>query len=93
MVFNFNFHETKLKEVQDKSKAGLIATAAFSGLPSDRNAEVMIRKGIVIKEKMSKEEKQAARIIAKNMKQTEKANKKAEKKALKEAKKKAKQKD
>ena len=87
VIFNFNFNETKLKEVQDKSKAGLVATAAFMGLPSDRNDEVMIRKGIVVKEKMTKEEKQAEKLIAKNMKQAEKDAKKAEKYAKKEAKK------
>ncbi len=83
VIFNFDFHETKLKEVQNKSKAGLIATAAFYGIPSDRTAEITIRKGVVLKETLSKEEIKAQKQLEKNKKQMEKEAKKAEKKAKK----------
>lgn len=87
VIFIFNFHETKLKEVREISKSGLIASAAFSGLPSDRNNEVMIRKGFVPKEKLTKEEIRAKKLEAQSEKQALKAERKAEKEAKKEAKK------
>ncbi|MDO5437000.1 MAG: metallophosphoesterase [bacterium] len=90
VIFNFKFHETNLKNVQNMSKAGILASNLFAGMPSDRNAEVMIRKGYVPKETVSKEEIKASRIEAKEKKQAEKAAKKAakqEKRAKKKAKK------
>lgn len=85
VIFNFYFHETSLKSVQEKSKAGLIASAAFSGLPSDRNNELMIRKGFVPKEKatMTKEEVKAQKLENKTKKELIKEEKKRAKEAKK----------
>lgn len=87
VIFNFNFNETRLKDVQSKSKAGLVATAVFSGLPSDRSTEVMIRKGYVPKQKYTKEELREAKKNYKLQKEQYKAELKAQKAAEKAAKK------
>lgn len=94
VIFTFNFHETKLKDVQELSKSGLIASAVFSGKPSDKNNEIMIRKGYVPKPKLTKEEKAEQKALIKAKKAEEKAKREAEKqadkayrKAIKEAKK------
>ena len=94
VIFNFNFWETKLKDIQELSKSGLIASAVFGGKPSDKNGEVMIRKGYVPKPKLTKEEKAEQKALMKAKKEELKAQKEAEKqadreyrKAIKEAKK------
>lgn len=69
VIFDFDFHETSLKNVQEISKRGLLASAVMSGTPNDRYNQIMIRKGVVPKEKLTK---------------AQKAKRKAEKKALKE---------
>ncbi len=81
VIFNFNFHETKLKDVQELSKSGLIASAVFSGSPSDKNDEIMIRKGYVPKPKLTKEEKLQQKALIKAKKEELKAQREAEKQA------------
>lgn len=83
VVFNFSFNETRLKNVQSKSKAGLIATAVFSGMPSDRNTEVVIRKGYAAQQAYTKEEIKEAKKALKEKKAQIKAEYKAEKEAQK----------
>ena len=80
-------YETGLKEIQEISKSGLIASVAFQGKSSDRNNEIMIRKGYVPKVKLTKEEKQAIKQEKKAQKQAEKERKRAEKEAKKALKK------
>ena len=79
--------ETNLKEIQEISKQGLIASVAFQGKASDRNNEIMIRKGYVPKIKPTKEEKQAIKQQKKAQKKAEKERKRAEKEAKKALKK------
>ncbi|MCD8024783.1 MAG: metallophosphoesterase [Candidatus Gastranaerophilales bacterium] len=86
VIFSFKFHETKLTELQEASKQGVIASALFYGTSSDRNGQVMIRKGYVPKEKLTKDEIKSAKLEAKREKEAQKAEKKAAKKAKKEAK-------
>ncbi len=81
VIFNFNFHETNLKDVQELSKSGLIASTVFSGSPSDKRDEIMIRKGYVPKETLTKEEKAEQKAQAKAKKEEIKAQKEADKKA------------
>ena len=81
VIFTFNFHETKLKDVQELSKQGIIASAVFSGTFSDRNGEIMIRKGYVPKQKLTKEEKAEKKALVKAKKAEIKEQKEAEKKA------------
>ena len=81
VIFNFNFFETKLKDVQELSKSGLIASAVFSGKPSDKNNEVMIRKGYAPKPKLTKEEKAEQKALIKAKKAELKAQREAEKQA------------
>lgn len=87
VIFNIKLNETKLLDVQQESKAGLIASAAFLGLPTDRNAEITLKKGVVPKETLSRDEINAQRIIEKERKKAEKEAIKAEKRQAKETKK------
>ena len=87
VIFQFKMYETGLKEIQEISKSGLIASVAFQGKSSDRNNEIMIRKGYVPKVKLTKEEKQAIKQVKKAQKQAEKERKRAEKEAKKALKK------
>lgn len=87
VIFQFKMYETGLKEIQEISKSGLIASVAFQGKSSDRNNEIMIRKGYVPKVKLTKEEKQAIKQEKKAQKQAEKERKRAEKEAKKALKK------
>lgn len=90
VIFQFNFHETKLDKIQEISKAGLIASAAFSGAPGDKNNQIMIRKGYVPKETLTKEEIKARKESQKAEKKLQKEEKKQKAKALKAEKKEAK---
>lgn len=87
VIFQFRMFETNLKEIQEISKQGLIASVAFQGKASDRNNEIMIRKGYVPKIKPTKEEKQAIKQQKKAQKKAEKERKRAEKEAKKALKK------
>lgn len=87
VIFTFKFHETKLTEIQEISKGGLIASSIFQGNSTDRNNQIMIRKGYVPKVKLTKEEKELQKIEKKEAAKEMKAKKKAEKQAKKEAKK------
>lgn len=87
VIFNFSFNETRLKDVQSRSKAGLIATAVFSGMPSDRNTEVVIKKGYAAQQAYTKEELKEAKKALKEQKAQIKAEYKAEKQAQKAMKK------
>jgi len=87
VIFNFNFHETSLDGIQELSRAGLIASTAFAGAPNDRNNQIMIRKGYVPKQKLTKEEIAAKKKELKTQREAEKAELKAQRAALKAEKK------
>lgn len=92
VIFNFIFHETTLKDVQSLSKSGVIASAVLQGLPSDRNVEIVVRKGYVPKNEFSKKEIKEKKIKEKLKRQEEKIQKKEEK-AKEKARKKAEKKN
>ncbi len=71
VIFNYRLHETRYKKIQEKCKSSLIASQLFDGTSNDRSGEIMIRKGVSIKQKE----------IYKEVKEQEKAYKEAEKEA------------
>ncbi len=79
-IFNIKYYETNLSDIQKQSRIGAIASTALKGLPSDHNAEIVIRKKENNNEykeekpKTTKEDKQ----IQKEMKRAQKELKKQE---------------
>lgn len=89
-IFNIKYIETGLKEVQNQSKLGAIASAALKGLPSDHDTQITIRKNrayrneeVQSKQKLPKED----RLLQKQMRKAQKQELKRQKAELKAKKK------
>ncbi len=85
-IFNFRYIETRLYEVQKKSKMNAIAQAALRGMPNDHNVTITIRKSKdnnneykEEKPKTIKEDKEIQKEMQRTKKQLQKEQKAKEK--------------